>query len=104
MNLYIKDKLLNETNNDMVDLANEKAIIFAKNDMNIQGDKDKINKTEEIVNKSADIQTKDGNIDIYANILTNKRALDYTNDAFVATSKVTDSIYFQEGKSYPSSG
>ncbi|MFA6756651.1 MAG: filamentous hemagglutinin N-terminal domain-containing protein, partial [Sulfurospirillaceae bacterium] len=104
VNLYIKDKLLNETNNDMVDLANEKAIIFAKNDMNIQGDKDKINKTEEIVNKSADIQTKDGNIDIYANILTNKRALDYTNDAFVATSKVTDSIYFQEGKSYPSSG
>ncbi|MDN5100126.1 hemagglutinin repeat-containing protein [Aliarcobacter butzleri] len=71
INLYIKNSLLNKTDKSIVDLGSEKATIFAKNNLSIQGNKDKTVRTEEITNDKSVIQTEQGNIDIFANKLDN---------------------------------
>ncbi|MCG3690640.1 hemagglutinin repeat-containing protein [Aliarcobacter butzleri] len=71
INLYIKNSLLNKTDKSVVDLGSEKATIFAKNNLSIQGNKDKTVRTEEITNDKSVIQTEQGNIDIFANKLDN---------------------------------
>ncbi|MFY9084942.1 filamentous hemagglutinin N-terminal domain-containing protein [Aliarcobacter cryaerophilus] len=71
INLYVEDTLLNTTNNDIVDLGNEKATIFAVNSINIQGDKDKTQRTQNVVNDKSIIKTQNKDINIYANSLKN---------------------------------
>ncbi|MCG3650908.1 filamentous hemagglutinin N-terminal domain-containing protein [Aliarcobacter butzleri] len=71
INLYIKNSLLNKTDKSIVDLGSEKATIFAKNNLSIQGNKDKTVRAEEITNDKSVIQTEQGNIDIFANKLDN---------------------------------
>ncbi|MDN5081383.1 filamentous hemagglutinin N-terminal domain-containing protein [Aliarcobacter butzleri] len=102
INLYIKDNLLNETNKDYVSSL-DYARIYAKNNINLAKDANN-GYIDNITNKSAIIETQNGDINIWADTFTNRRILDYTNEAFVTTSKVTDSIYFEEGKSYPNKG
>ncbi|MDN5041700.1 hemagglutinin repeat-containing protein, partial [Aliarcobacter butzleri] len=102
INLYVKNSLLNETNNSYVARL-DYARIYAKNNIAIAKDINH-NYTNNITNKSAIIETQNGDINIWADTLTNRRILDYTDDAFLKSSKVTDSIYFEEGKSYPNKG
>gem|GEM_PF-2209840 len=71
LNLYVKNKLLNVTNNDVVNLSNEKATIFAKNSINIQGNKEKTQRTNEVVNDKAIIQSSNEDVNIFANALDN---------------------------------
>ncbi|AQW86717.1 hemagglutinin domain-containing protein [Campylobacter pinnipediorum subsp. caledonicus] len=71
LNLYIKDSLINQTDKIKVDLGDEKAIIFAKNDINIKRDKDKSLRTESILNDKATIQTQNKDINIFAKSLKN---------------------------------
>ncbi|MFW2578017.1 hemagglutinin repeat-containing protein [Aliarcobacter butzleri] len=102
INLYIKDNLLNETNKDYVS-GLDYARIYAKDNINLAKDANN-GYIDNITNKSAIIETQNGDINIWADTFTNRRILDYANEAFVTTSKVTDSIYFEEGKSYPNKG
>ena len=82
---------------------NEDANIFAMNNLvmakNIANEK-----TNFIENISANIQTYNGDINVSAVSLMNKRSLDYTDDAFLSVISITDSIYFQENVSTPSKG
>ncbi|PSM51622.1 hemagglutinin repeat-containing protein, partial [Campylobacter blaseri] len=71
LNLYIKDTLINKTDKTKVDLGDEKSIIFAKNGINIQADKDRSLRTKKIINDKATIQSLNGNINIFANSLEN---------------------------------
>ena len=71
INFYIKNSLKNITNNNIVDLGSEKAVIFAANSINIQGDKNKTLRTDEIINDKAIIQTQSGDINIFAKKLDN---------------------------------
>ncbi|MDN5089595.1 hemagglutinin repeat-containing protein [Aliarcobacter butzleri] len=71
INLYIKNRLKNITDNKVVTLGNEKATIFATNNITMQGDKDKSLRTDEIINDKSIIQTQYGDINIYANSFKN---------------------------------
>ncbi|MFW2552397.1 hemagglutinin repeat-containing protein [Aliarcobacter butzleri] len=71
INLYVKNSLKNITDNKVVNLGNEKAIVFATNNIFIQGDKDKSLRTDEIINDKSIIQTQIGNINIFGNKLEN---------------------------------
>ncbi|MDN5104872.1 hemagglutinin repeat-containing protein [Aliarcobacter butzleri] len=71
INLYIKNSLKNITDNKVVTLGNEKATIFATNNITMQGDKDKSLRTDEIINDKSIIQTQIGNISIFGNKLEN---------------------------------
>ena len=101
INLYVKNSLLNETNKNYVS-GLDYARIYSKNNINLA--KDDNNYTNSITNKSAIIETQNGDISVWANTFTNRRILEYTDEAFLTTSKVTDSIYFEEGKPYPNKG
>lgn len=71
INLYIKNSLKNITDNKVVNLGNEKAIVFATNNIVMQGDKNKTLRTDEIINDKSIIQTQIGNISIFGNKLEN---------------------------------
>ncbi|MGE4457128.1 MAG: filamentous hemagglutinin N-terminal domain-containing protein [Arcobacteraceae bacterium] len=102
INLYIKNNLLNETNEDYAS-GLDYARIYAKNNIIIAKDINR-NYLNNMTNKSAIIETERGDIGIWADTLTNRRILDYTDDAFLTSESITDSIYFEEGKSYPNKG
>lgn len=63
VNLYVEDTLLNSTNSSVVDLANEKATIEAKNSISI--------KANRVINDKAIIKTQNKNINIEAFSLEN---------------------------------
>ncbi|RXJ94478.1 hypothetical protein CRU94_08470 [Arcobacter sp. AHV-9/2010] len=63
VNLYLEDTLLNSTNSSVVDLANEKATIEAKNSISI--------KANRVVNDKAIIKTQNEDINIEAFSLEN---------------------------------
>ena len=71
INLYIKNSLKNITDNKVVNLGNEKAIVFATNNITMQGNKDKSLRMDEIINDKSIIQTQYGDINIYANSFKN---------------------------------
>jgi len=71
LNLYVKNNLLNVTNNDVVDLGTQKATIFAKNSINIQGNKEKSQRTNQIVNDKGIIQSQYEDVNVFANALDN---------------------------------
>lgn len=71
INLYVKNSLKNITDNKVANLGNEKATIFATNNITMQGDKDKSLRTDEIINDKSIIQTQYGDINIYANSFKN---------------------------------
>ncbi|WP_051488686.1 two-partner secretion domain-containing protein [Aliarcobacter lanthieri] len=71
INLYVKNRLKNITDKTIVNLGNEKAIIFATNNITMQGDKEKSLRTNEIINQSANIETKNGDISIFTKKLEN---------------------------------
>jgi len=71
LNLYVKNNLLNTTNNDIVNLGTQKATIFAKNSINIQGNKTKSQRTNSVVNDKAIIQSSNEDVNIFANALDN---------------------------------
>ncbi|WP_418180295.1 filamentous hemagglutinin N-terminal domain-containing protein [Aliarcobacter lanthieri] len=71
INLYVKNSLKNITDKTKVDLGNEKATIFATNNITMQGDKNRTLRTDEIVNDKAIIQTKNADINIFAKKLEN---------------------------------
>ncbi len=102
INLYIKNNLLNETNENYVS-GLDYARIYAKNNITLAKDINH-NYINNITNKSAIIETERGDIGIWADTLTNRRILDYTDNAFLTSESITDSIYFEEGKSYPNKG
>ncbi|MDN5108413.1 hemagglutinin repeat-containing protein, partial [Aliarcobacter butzleri] len=97
INLYIKNSLKNITDNKVVNLGNEKAIVFATNNIVIQGDKDKSLRTSEILNQSADIKTEKGDINFFVNNLENKRSQKY-EDLYEIYEGNEDYRYFK----YPS--
>jgi len=102
INLYTINHLINETNPSYVSNL-DYARIYAKNSIFLAKDTNH-NYTKDITNKSAIIETESGDINIWADTFTNRRLLDYTDNAFLTLSRVTDRIYFEEGKSYPSKG
>lgn len=71
INLYVKNSLKNITDNKVANLGNEKATIFATNNITMQGNKDKSLRTDEIINDKSIIQTQIGNISIFGNKLEN---------------------------------
>ncbi|RWS48202.1 hypothetical protein CKA56_15435 [Arcobacter venerupis] len=71
VNLFIKNNLLNKTDDNLVDLNNKEATIYATNHINIQADKDKTLRTQNITNDKSVIQTQYGDINIFANKLEN---------------------------------
>ena len=68
INLNIKNNLQNITDNSVVDLGNESATIYATNNINIGNANQK---TSTVNNLSANIETKNGDINIYANSFNN---------------------------------
>ena len=71
VNLYVEDTLLNSTNSSVVDLGDNKATIYAVNNINIQGNENKTLRTEEIINDKSVIQTQNGDINVFAKRLDN---------------------------------
>ncbi|RBQ32797.1 hypothetical protein CRU92_00005, partial [Arcobacter sp. FW59] len=71
INLYVKNSLKNITDKTKVNLGNEKATIFATNNITMQGNKEKSLRTDEIINDKSIIQTRNGDINIFAKKLEN---------------------------------
>ena len=69
INLNIKNQLLNKTDNDVVDLGNAQATIHAVNNLNIGSES---LRTDKVINDKSIIQTKDADINIFADSLENK--------------------------------
>lgn len=68
INLLIKDTLLNQTNSSQVDVHHQKASIYADKHINIGSS---TQKTNEVINDKARVQTHSGDISFYANSLKN---------------------------------
>ncbi|MBL3520783.1 hemagglutinin repeat-containing protein [Arcobacter lanthieri] len=71
INLYVKNSLKNITDKTKVNLGNEKATIFATNNITMQGDKNRTLRIDEIINQSANIGTQYGDISIFTKKLEN---------------------------------
>ena len=82
INLFIKDNILNQN-----------ATIYATNNITIQGNEDKTLRTNSIVNKSAVIQTNNGDINIFGNDILNSRSQEFDSlyESVVRTDKFRSS-------------
>ncbi|WP_373003482.1 filamentous hemagglutinin N-terminal domain-containing protein, partial [Sulfurimonas sp.] len=89
MNLYTQNTLQN----------NENANIFAINNLTMASD-DANNKTELIENISANIESYQGDINIHAKELFNKRVKAIDDDVFFTSRTISDSVYFDEDIRY----
>ena len=70
INLNIRNQLLNKTDNNIVNLGNDTATIYATNNINIGNSN---LRTNSVKNLSANIETKSGDINIVANDVLNAR-------------------------------
>lgn len=89
MNLYVSKKLQN----------NQNANIFAFNNLTIAANKAN-EKTDLIENVSGNIETYNGDINIFAKQLINKRVKDVDDNVFYTSNSFSDSVYFNESIGY----
>lgn len=86
MYLYAKDTLINNENANIYAVKN---LTMASNSAN--------EKTTKIENISANIETYEGDINIFANTFENKRSKNIDDEAFFTENSIEDSVYFDEG-------